>query len=42
MNGEGRGQARAGREAGIGTGEPGTSVHTGRPRKGALWSQGRL
>lgn len=30
------------REAGIGREESGTSVHTGRPRKGALWSQGRL
>lgn len=42
MNGRGRGQARVGWEAGIGKGESGTSVHTGRPRKGALWSQGRL
>lgn len=29
------------REVGIGTGECGTSVQTGRPRKGASWSQGR-
>lgn len=30
------------REAGIGKGECGTSMQTGQPRKGALWSQGRL
>lgn len=32
----------AGREGGIGKGESGTSSQTGQPRKGALWSQGRL
>lgn len=28
-------------QAGIGKGEFGTSMETGQPRKGALWSQGR-
>lgn len=38
----GRDNLRVGREAGIGKGQSGTSVQTGQPRKGALWSQGRL
>lgn len=37
----GRGQPSR-REVGIGKGKVGTSSHTGQPRKGALWSQGRL
>lgn len=28
-------------QVGIGKGEFGTSMETGQPRKGALWSQGR-
>lgn len=43
MDGEGGGDnLRVDREAGPGKGESGTSRQTGQPRKGALWSQGRL
>lgn len=39
---EGAGDPTVDGEARAGTGESGTSVRTGQPRKGALWSQGRL